>query len=53
MRKASRRAVDDFRDELGASVEAAREEFGDLVRDQLGQARSTLRKEYRKLRGKR
>jgi hypothetical protein len=50
IRSASSEAIGDFRQELGASLEAAREEMADMARKQLKQARGTLSREYRKLR---
>jgi hypothetical protein len=50
IRQASRHAAADFREELSAGLEAAREEFGDMARQQLEQARKTLRREHRGLR---
>ena len=40
----------EFREELAANIEAAREEFVDMARKQLGSARKTLEKEYGKFR---
>lgn len=53
IRKAGRRIVGEFREELGASLEAAREEFKDMTRQQLDQAHRALRREQRKLGGSR
>ncbi|KPK79534.1 MAG: hypothetical protein AMS25_12340 [Gemmatimonas sp. SM23_52] len=53
IRKAGRRIVHEFREELGASLEAAREEFKDMTRQQLDQAHRALRQEQRKLGGSR
>lgn len=51
IRKAGREIANDFREELGASLEAAREEFLDMARRQLEQTRRTLQREYKKVRG--
>ncbi len=51
IRRASRDLAGDFREELSASVEAAREEFADMTRQQLKQARKALERERKRLRG--
>lgn len=51
IRKGGRRIVGEFREELGASLEAAREEFKEMTRQQLDQAQRALRREQRKLGG--
>ncbi len=50
MRRASRDVASDFREEMAASLEAAREEFSDMASQQLGQLRKSVRREYKKLR---
>jgi hypothetical protein len=50
MRETARKAASDFREELGAGLEAAREEFGDMARQQLTGTRKALRREIKKLR---
>ncbi|MGD2215408.1 MAG: hypothetical protein PVJ64_01575 [Gemmatimonadales bacterium] len=47
IRAAGRELSGEFREELGASLEAAREEFGDMARQQLEQLRNALRRERR------
>jgi uncharacterized membrane protein YccC len=49
IREAGREIAGEFRDELGASLEAAREEFGDMARQQLKHVRGTLRRDRRRL----
>jgi hypothetical protein len=49
IRSASREIAGEFREELGANLEAAGEEFKDMARHQLEQVRSTLRRERRKV----
>jgi uncharacterized membrane protein YccC len=51
LRRSSREAASEFREELGASLEAAREELGEIARQQLEQARKAMRRERRKPRG--
>ena len=51
IRKGGRRIVGEFREELGASLEAAREEFKEMTRQHLDQAQRALRREQRKLGG--
>jgi hypothetical protein len=51
IQRAGHETVADFREELGASLEAAREEFGDMARGQLDQLLKALRREHRKVRG--
>lgn len=48
-RRTSRDLAGDFRDELAANIEAARQEFKDLAEQQVGQVRKTLRRERKKL----
>ena len=50
MRDAGRELASEFREELGSSLEAAREELGDMAGQQLKQVRAALRREARKLR---
>lgn len=47
IREAGRELSGEFREELGATLEAAREEFRDMVRQQLEHARKALRRERR------
>ncbi len=47
IREASRELSGEFREELGATLEAAREEFRDMVHQQLEQVRKALRRERR------
>ena len=47
IREASRELSGEFREELSATLEAAREEFGDMARQQLDQLRKALRRERR------
>lgn len=47
VREAARELNREFQEELGAILEAAREEFGDMARQQLEQVRKTLRRERR------
>jgi len=49
MRRASRRLAGDFRNELAASLEAAREEFRDMTRQQVRQMRKRLDQERKRL----
>ena len=49
MRRASRRLTNDFRDELAANLEAARDEFRDMTRRQVRQMRKTLDRERKRL----
>jgi flagellar biosynthesis/type III secretory pathway M-ring protein FliF/YscJ len=53
IRKAGRPIAGEFREELGASLEAAREELKDMARHQLDQVHQALRREQRKLGGSR
>ncbi len=53
IRKAGRTIAGEFREELGASLEAAREELKDMARHQLDQMHQALRREQRKLGGSR
>ncbi len=48
--RAGRDLAGDFREELSASLEAAREEFADMTRQQLKQARKALERERKRLR---
>lgn len=41
----------EFREELAANIEAAREEFSDMARKQVKSAKKALKREYSKLRG--
>ena len=41
----------EFREELAANLEAAREEFSDMARKQMKSAKKALKREYSKLRG--
>ena len=50
LRDAAREVAGDFREELGASLEAAREEFGEIARKQLAQTRQALSREVSKVR---
>ena len=50
VRDSGRELVGEFREELGSSLEAAREELGDMAGQQLKQVRAALRREARKLR---
>ena len=47
-RRAAREASADFRADLGATLEAAREELAELGRRQLQHTRKTLQREHRK-----
>ncbi|MGD2152988.1 MAG: hypothetical protein PVG79_06935 [Gemmatimonadales bacterium] len=47
IREAGRELSGEFREELGAALEAAREEFGDMARQQLEQLSKALRRERR------
>lgn len=47
IREAGRELSGEFREELGATLEAAREELGDMARQQLEQAWKALRRERR------
>jgi predicted acylesterase/phospholipase RssA len=47
IRGAGRELSGEFREELGATLEAAREEFRDMARQQLEQVRKALRRERR------
>ncbi len=49
MRRAGRDMVGDFREELGSSLEAAREEFADMTRQQVRQVRKALERERKRL----
>ncbi|MGD8867159.1 MAG: hypothetical protein PVI01_06005 [Gemmatimonadales bacterium] len=49
MRRASRRLTSDFREELASGLEAAREEFRDMTRQQIRQMRKTLQRERKRL----
>lgn len=50
MRDSGREVAGEFREELGSSLEAAREELSDMAGQQLKQMRAALRREARKLR---
>lgn len=47
VREATRELSGEFREELGAALDAAREEFRDMARQQLEQVRKALRRERR------
>ncbi|NIN70881.1 MAG: hypothetical protein GTO46_02875 [Gemmatimonadetes bacterium] len=47
IREAGRELSGEFQEEIGATLEAAREEFRDMVRQQLEHARKALRPERR------
>ncbi len=49
LRGAGRELISDFRDELAANVEAAREQLAETTRDQLEGLRKPVRRERRKL----
>ena len=51
IRSAGRGLVADFRDELSANLEAARDDFGDIARQQIVQLRKALQRERRKFLG--
>ena len=48
LRSTGRALAADFREELGAGLEAAREEFSDMARQQLDHLRKALRQERKK-----
>jgi carboxylesterase type B len=50
VRRAARETAGELREELAANLEAARDELGDLARQQLDNAQRSLRREYKKLR---
>jgi len=50
VRRTSAEVASDFREELRASLDVARGEFGDMARKQLDHARETLKRERKKLR---
>jgi hypothetical protein len=51
LRESGRELVSDFRHELAANVEAAREGFADMAREQLAGLRTSMRRERRKILG--
>lgn len=48
LRSTAREVAGDFREELGATLEAAREEFMDIARKQIRQTRQALQREQRR-----
>lgn len=49
IRQTARRTTEELREELAATLEAAREQLTEMARDQIEKARETLEREYRNL----
>jgi hypothetical protein len=51
IRSGARELVADFQEEIGANLEAARAEFGEMARQQVGHLRKAFQRERRKFLG--